>query len=68
MDTARAPKSVAWRTSTYTREGNCVQIAKLGAGVIGIRDSKDPNGPHLLLTHAPLATLLGQIKTSTLDL
>lgn len=68
MDTARAPKSVAWRTSTYTREGNCVQLAELEAKVIAVRDSKDPDGPHLPLTHAVLATLLTQVKAGVLDL
>ncbi|MFI0483041.1 DUF397 domain-containing protein [Actinomadura sp. 9N215] len=68
MDTARTSKSVLWRTSTYTREGNCVQIATLEAGAIGIRDSKDPDGPRLPLTHTALATLLTQIKTGVLDL
>ncbi|WP_084264955.1 DUF397 domain-containing protein [Actinomadura macra] len=68
MDAARTSKSVAWRTSTYTREGNCVQLAELEARVIGIRDSKDPDGPHLPLSHAVLATLLTQIKAGVLDL
>ncbi|RFS84949.1 DUF397 domain-containing protein [Actinomadura spongiicola] len=68
MDTARTSKSVAWRTSTYTREGNCVQIAELEARVIGIRDSKDPDGPYLPLSQAVLATLLTQIKAGVLGL
>lgn len=66
METAAAAKNVAWRTSSYTREGNCVQTAELGARVIGIRDSKDPHGPCLPMTRAVLATLLDQIKTGIL--
>ncbi|MDL4819092.1 DUF397 domain-containing protein [Actinomadura opuntiae] len=68
MTTARVSKSTAWRTSTYTREGNCVETAELGARVIGFRDSKDPDGPHLAFTRDELATLLSQIKADALDL
>jgi hypothetical protein len=44
-----------WRKSSYTTSngGNCVELA--GApGVVAVRDSKDPEGPVLLLTPAVL--------------
>jgi len=42
--------SAAWRTSSYSGNngGNCVQVATL-PGTIAVRDSKDPDGPVLLL-------------------
>jgi hypothetical protein len=46
---------VKWRKSSYTTSngGNCVEVA--GApGVIAVRDSKDPDGPVLLVTPAAL--------------
>jgi hypothetical protein len=41
-----------WRKSSYTvSAGNCVEVADLG-DVIGVRDSKDPDGPVIHLTRA----------------
>ncbi|MBB4772077.1 DUF397 domain-containing protein [Actinomadura welshii] len=44
-----------WRKSTYTTSngGNCVELAD-AAGVVAVRDSKDPGGPVLLVTRAAL--------------
>lgn len=37
-----------WRRSSYsTVEGNCVEVAGLENGNLGVRDSKDPTGPVL---------------------
>ena len=46
-----------WHKSSYTGSngGNCVELAD-AAGAVAIRDSKDPNGPVLLLTRAALRT------------
>ena len=40
-----------WRTSSFCGpNGACVQFAELDGGVVGLRDSKDPNGPVLRFT------------------
>jgi hypothetical protein len=47
--------NIKWRKSSYTTSngGNCVELS--GApGVVAVRDSKDPDGPVLLLTPAAL--------------
>ncbi|MFI0407819.1 DUF397 domain-containing protein [Actinomadura sp. 3N508] len=46
-----------WRRSSYSgpNGGNCVEVAD-AAGVVAVRDSKDPDGPVLLLTRAALRT------------
>lgn len=41
------PQHVHW--------GNCVELAGV-AGAVAVRDSKDPEGPVLLLTRAALRT------------
>ena len=44
---------VTWRTSSRSNEGDCVEVAGDLAGLVGVRDSKDPTGP--VLTFAPSA-------------
>ncbi|MFC6884099.1 MULTISPECIES: DUF397 domain-containing protein [Actinomadura] len=53
-----------WRKSSRSgSEGSstCVEVAEL-AGVVGVRDSKDPDGGHLHVTAAGFAELVGRIK------
>lgn len=44
-----------WRRSSYSGSngGNCVELADV-AGAVAVRDSKDPDGPVLLLTRTAL--------------
>nr|WP_285496986.1 DUF397 domain-containing protein [Actinomadura sp. NBRC 104425] len=37
-------------------------------GLIAIRDSKDPDGPHLVLTQSALQGLIRQARSGELDL
>jgi Domain of unknown function (DUF397) len=48
-------KNAKWRKSSYTGSngGNCVEVAG-AAGVVAVRDSKDPDGPVLLVTPSDL--------------
>jgi Domain of unknown function (DUF397) len=42
---------VQWVKSSYSfANGNCVEIATLADGMVGIRNSKDPDGPVLRFT------------------
>ncbi|MFI6048219.1 DUF397 domain-containing protein [Nocardia sp. NPDC051321] len=41
-----------WFKSSYSNpDGDCVEVAFLDSGLIGVRDSKNPNGSALLFTH-----------------
>jgi hypothetical protein len=61
-----------WRKSTHSgpNGGECVELADAAgaagavAGVVAVRDSKDPDGPVLLLTRAALRTAV-QTATDT---
>jgi hypothetical protein len=49
-----------WRRSSYSGSeggGECVELARIG-GVVGVRDSKDPDGPQLLITREALKAAL----------
>jgi len=50
-------KNVAFRKSSYSASngGDCVELAGV-PGAVAVRDSKDPDGPVLLLTRAALRT------------
>jgi hypothetical protein len=55
-----------WRKSSRSGSGqggqsDCVEVADL-AGSIGVRDSKNPTGPILVLDRAQLGRLVHRIK------
>jgi hypothetical protein len=46
MNSALSGTRVQWRKSSYSTDtANCVEFALLSAVRIGVRDSKDSNGP-----------------------
>lgn len=49
-----------WVKSSFSfANGNCVEVAALPSGFVGIRDSRDPGGPVLRFTRAEWAAFLG---------
>jgi hypothetical protein len=44
--------NATWQKSSYSggNGGNCVEVARNLAGVVAVRDSKDPDGPVLVFT------------------
>jgi hypothetical protein len=43
--------SADWRKASYSSNtGNCVEVAQNLPGVVAVRDSKNPDGPALVLT------------------
>jgi hypothetical protein len=50
-----------WRKSRRSSDqGACVEVAALPSGAVGVRDSKNPDGPHLTLSRHAFHTLLDQ--------
>ncbi|RAY13359.1 DUF397 domain-containing protein [Actinomadura craniellae] len=58
-----------WRKSTYSsgNGGECVELAALGS-MVGIRDSKEPDGPRLSVDRPVFRHLVQQVKAGDLDL
>ncbi|MFK8847274.1 DUF397 domain-containing protein [Streptomyces sp. Ac-502] len=56
--------SVSWRKSSYSDTGaQCVECAIVDAGTVAVRDSKNPNGPALLLGRGQLAAFVSAAAT-----
>jgi hypothetical protein len=50
-----------------TRGGQCVEVANL-TGRVGVRDSKDPDGPAFVIPADSFAGLVANIKAGNLDM
>ncbi|BBA97455.1 hypothetical protein RVR_3214 [Actinacidiphila reveromycinica] len=65
-----APDS-AWHKSSYSGGSgdSCVEAADVTAthGGIGVRDSKDPQGPALLFTPTEWTSFVALLRTGTAD-
>jgi hypothetical protein len=58
---------VNWRKSSWTHAtGNCVEVAGLGDGAVGVRDSKDPRGSVLRFTPEEWKAFLDGVGHGTL--
>jgi hypothetical protein len=52
-----------WHKSSYSsQDGNCVEVATNMPGTVAVRDSKDPQGPILVIGHDDWQALTRQIK------
>ncbi|GLZ16263.1 hypothetical protein Acsp04_64980 [Actinomadura sp. NBRC 104425] len=58
-----------WRKSSHSgaEGGECVEVAGL-APVIAVRDSKDPNGPKLIISAADWRAFTRRVKDNEHDL
>jgi hypothetical protein len=55
--------SLSWRKSRYSGAlGNCVELAPLADRAVAVRNSRQPDGPVLVYSHARLATFLAGAK------
>jgi Domain of unknown function (DUF397) len=61
---------VTWQKSSYSGAsgGNCVEVAQLPASAIAVRDSKDPDGPRLVLTPDEWRAFVAGVKSGEFDL
>lgn len=52
-----------WHKSSYSSQsGNCVEVARNLPGVVAVRDSKDPDGPALVMTREAWLSFVSALK------
>jgi hypothetical protein len=57
-----------WRKSSYSGgSGDCVEIAGNLPGAVGVRDSKDPDGPALVFTPRAWRAFVAGVKSGEFD-
>jgi hypothetical protein len=66
MDLTRAE----WRKASYSSSngGTCVEVARNLPGIVGVRDSKDPDGPVLIFTPDDWQLFTANVKAGTVSL
>ncbi|MBF6456205.1 DUF397 domain-containing protein [Nocardia cyriacigeorgica] len=61
-------RQASWFKSTRSVGGNdCVEVAHLERGRVGVRDSKNPTGPALVFTPSGWDTFLSRARLGHFD-
>jgi Domain of unknown function (DUF397) len=56
-----------WRKSSYSgTAGNCVEVATNLPGIVAVRDSKNPNGPKLIISSVEWQAFVRGLKDRAL--
>jgi Domain of unknown function (DUF397) len=56
--------AAVWRASSYSgTAGNCVEVATNLPGMVAVRDSKDPDGPRLVVSPTAWRAFVRSLKT-----
>ncbi|GAA5059011.1 DUF397 domain-containing protein [Nocardia callitridis] len=56
-----------FKSSRSQANKECVEVAHLGGGVVGVRDSKNPTGPALVFTPGEWDAFLGGASAGEFD-
>lgn len=62
------PARASWRKSSYSGGSqNCVEVAGGLPGAVGVRDSKDPAGPALVVSPGSWRAFTARVKNGEFD-
>ncbi|MGH9210558.1 MAG: DUF397 domain-containing protein [Acidimicrobiales bacterium] len=61
------PESLDWRKSSYSQEGNCVELAALPGGDVAMRNSKRPASGVVVFTRSVISAFLQGAKGGEFD-
>jgi len=55
-----------WRKSSYSGNGggDCVEVARNLPGVVAVRDSKNPDGPVLIISRNEWARFISRLRAT----
>jgi hypothetical protein len=56
-----------WRKSSFSSANGCVEAAPLADGLIAVRDSKDPDGGHLVYNALEWRAFLAGVRNGEFD-
>jgi Domain of unknown function (DUF397) len=66
--TGTSPQEPEWIKSSFSfANGNCVEVADLGGGTVGVRNSRDASGPVLRFTPDEWHAFLGGVRNGEFD-
>jgi len=57
----------ASKSNSNSNGGACVEVARDLPGVVAVRDSKNPDGPRLVLSPAGWQSFTGKVKAGRFD-
>jgi hypothetical protein len=61
-------ESPIWQKSSFSfGNGECVELAQLGHGAVGVRDSKDPEGGVLRFTRGEIDAFVRGVQAGEFD-
>ncbi|WP_435822458.1 DUF397 domain-containing protein [Microbispora bryophytorum] len=60
--------AIWWKSSRSANNCACVEVAVLSDGQVGVRDSKNQDGPALVFTPAEWDAFIGGVKDGEFDL
>jgi hypothetical protein len=66
-DEERAMNTIWVKSSLSFSNGNCVEVARLPGGAVGVRDSRDPGGPVLRFTPGEWGVFAGRARLGEFD-
>jgi hypothetical protein len=66
---ASAIPGVSWvKSGRSNADGNCVEIAALPDGRVGMRNSRFPHGPALVISRAEASAFVADARSGALDM